>query len=223
MREIRLEARSRGWRYRLRRWLGDPTAFRIDGSFPSGIRWILRSAGNRGYDRGWTVTLGAVIPGLAGDADFSVMPRDPAKPSAAIHPSDISSEVQASVGRVSGALAGELQFLGNSQEVPSGSTEFDTAYKTLIVPRQFSRTLVDARLAEQMLNWPKDAVTPHSVLAWRDPFGVHVQARLPGPSNWAAVLHLLSIAEQFSMRLPAPLPSPSPRTLLDRVVARFQD
>jgi len=37
MREIRQGAEGQGWRYRLRHWQGNPTAFRIDGRTHSGL------------------------------------------------------------------------------------------------------------------------------------------------------------------------------------------
>jgi len=57
---------ERGWRYCLRRWQANPTAFRIDGRTQSGLGWILISGNSGGYDRGWSVRLGLRFPAWAG-------------------------------------------------------------------------------------------------------------------------------------------------------------
>jgi hypothetical protein len=76
-REIRRAAVEHGWRYRLRRWQGNPTAFRIDGRTSQGLPWILTSGNTSGYDRGWSVQLSLRFPTLAGEPDFSILPRAP--------------------------------------------------------------------------------------------------------------------------------------------------
>lgn len=223
MREIRLAAHERGWRYRLRRWQGDPTAFRIDGCFRNGLTWIVRSQGTRGYDRSWTVTLGLVFPTLGGEVDFSVMPREAGTNLAAVPIGEASSKIQAGVRTFSGILASELEFFRNAKEFPSGLPEFDTAYRILALPQQFRESPLNAVLGSQILRWPTGAISPHSLLGWRDPFGVHVKARLLAPANWATVSHLIFVAEELSTRLPGPLPSRAPRTFLDRVFVRLMD
>jgi hypothetical protein len=88
-------------------------------------------------------------------------------------------------------------------------------------PRQIGQLPVDTALAGRILSWPADAIAPHSVLAWRDPFGLHIHARLPAAPNRATVTYFVSLAEDFCARIPAPAMSPAPSGFVDRVVARF--
>jgi hypothetical protein len=220
MREIRSGASTRGWRYRLSRWQGDPTAFRIDGRTENGLTWILKCGGSSGYDRGWCVRLGLRFPILAGETDLTVMPRDPTGHSFPALGDPVASKVQARVAAFSAAGAGAIGFLQSAREFPSGLSAFDAAYQVLALPRQIRQSPLDPALAERILHWPPDTVAPHSVLVWRDPFGLYFQARLPAPPNWATIRYFLALAEDFCVRLPAPEPSPAPRTFLDRLIAR---
>jgi hypothetical protein len=36
---------------------------------------------------------------------------------------------------------------------------------------------------------------------WRDPFGFHVQARLPAPPNWVTLHRLIDLAADIARRL----------------------
>jgi hypothetical protein len=221
MREIKEAASQRGWNYRLRRWLGDPTAFRIDGWTHSGLTWILETEATSDYHRGWTVLLGLRFPSLAGEVDLAVFPRDSDGRGSALLSPPLSPDVQAKVAAFSGTAASAAGFFRDAQALPSGFPAFDAAYQIMARPERVLQTPIDVALAERLLRWPADAIAPHSVLAWRDPFGLHFQARMPEPPNWASLAYFLSLAEDFSARLPAPAPSPSPRGILDRIVARF--
>jgi hypothetical protein len=77
---------------------------------------------------------------------------------------------------------------------------------------------VDAPLAGRIMQWP---VAPHSLLARRDPFGFHIQARLPGPVNWATVPYFLGLTDETCVRIPSSGAPPGPQGLLDRMVARL--
>src|ERR1022692_246812 len=202
MREIRRAACERGWRYRLRRWQGNPTAFRIDGQTRGGLPWTMKSSSTRGYDRGWLATLVLRFPTLGGEMDFAVLPREP--------------------GNSGTKLAADaVSFLRDARELPSGLGAFDAAYQVLALLQRVPRSPVEPGLAERIMDWPGDAIRPHSVLAWRDPFGLVFEARLPAPANWATVSYRLALGEDLCSRLPAPEVSAAPRTLVDRVIARI--
>ncbi len=176
--EIRKAASARGWRYRLRRWQGNPTAFRIDGRMQSGLGWILTSGNSGSYDRGWSVRLGLRFPSLGGEPDLAVLPRDSNGHGSALLGSAIMPEAESRVAAFSGLAARAVGFFRDAGELPSGVAAFDAAYQVLVLPRQIRQPPVDPTLADRILHWPADAVAPHSVLAWRDPYAFHVQARL---------------------------------------------
>lgn len=102
MREIRRAAAERGWRYRLRHWQGNPTAFRIDGSTPSGLTWTMKSSSTRGYDRGWSATLVLRFPTLGGEMDFALLPREPGDSDTKLLAHDVSQGGQTRVASFSG-------------------------------------------------------------------------------------------------------------------------
>lgn len=214
MREIRAGAAARGWQYRLRRWQGDPTSFCINGQTDNGLIWVLKSTGTRGYDRGWCVRMGLKFPTLAGKADLSILPRDPG-------PTDFGSDVQhALAGQVAkfSKVAAETIGLWQGRELPSGVFAFDKAYQTVALPERFPQSPVDAALAERILHWPENTITPHSLLVWRDHSGLHLQARLPAPPTWTTVRYFVSLAEDLCLRLPAPEVPPASPTLADRLI-----
>lgn len=201
MREICQGAGERGWRYQLRRWQGIPTAFRIDGPTHGGWSWVMTSGNTRGYDRGWSVVLELRVLILGGEADFVALPRGSGRgfaPAGGAIPSGATARVAA----FSGAIA-------------SGLAASEAADKVLLRPQQFHQPPTDAELGQRLLCWP-----PHSVLAWRDHFGFHVESRLPGPANWRTVSYLAVPGEELRARVPAPLKSGAP-TLLDRAIARI--
>ena len=194
MREIRAAAAGRGWNYRPRRWQGNPTAFRIDGQTRAGLAWILTSGNTAGYDRGWSVQLTLRFPTLAGEPDFAVSPRS--------------------------APLGQL--LPDLQEMSTGLSAFDAGYRVLVSQRRFSQPPVDAALATRILQWPADAITPHSVLAWRDPIDLQLQVRLPAPPNWATIAYAVALAEDLSGRLPPPLVPAVPPGFYSRLFGRIR-
>ena len=224
MRQIRAAASDRGWQYRLRHWQGNPTAFRIDGRTQSGLAWVLTSGNTQGYDRGWSVETKLRIPVLGGEVDLAMLPRGATGSGSATKPANLQAvppAVEARVAAFSGTAASAIRFFQESTEAPSGDANFDSAYRVLTLSPNASHSLVDAELAKHMLHWPADAMTPHSLLAWRDPFGFHLLARLPGPPNWPTVSYFTSLAEEFSARVPAPQISPRPVGLVDRIVAHI--
>jgi hypothetical protein len=221
MREIRRAACERGWRYRLRRWQGNPTAFRIDGQTRGGLPWTMKSSSTRGYDRGWLATLVLRFPTLGGVMDFAVLPREPGNSGTKLAADDVSQAIPARVTSLSGTAADAVSFLRYARDLPSGLGAFDAAYQVLALLQRVPRSPVERGLAERIMDWPGDAIRPHSVLAWRDPFGLVFEARLPAPANWATVSYRLALGEDLCSRLPAPEVSAAPRTLVDRVIARI--
>jgi len=221
-REIRGAASGRGWRYRPLRWRGDLTAFRIDGQSRIGlVPWILISDYNRGYDRRWSVLLRLIVPSLGGGVDLAVLPRESADRESVLRGRAIPAGAETWVSRLSGAAASAVAFFRDAVEVSGGLETFDAAYQTLATPQTVHQRVVDPAIAGRILHWPEGAVAPHSVLAWRDPFGFQLQARLPGPPNLSTVLHVLELADEFIARVPpSPMP-PAPAGLVDRLVARL--
>jgi hypothetical protein len=217
-REIRAGAAGCGWRYRVRHWQGNPTAFRIDGRTRGGLAWILTSGNAGSYDRGWSVRLALRVPALGGEVDLAVLPREAG--SGAPLGTGMPPGMESRLAAFSGAMASAAVFLREARELPSGLAAFDAAYQVLALPQQFRQPPLNAALADRMLHWPPDALAPHSVVAWRDPFGFQFQARLPGPPNWSTVAYFLALAEDFCARLPGPATPSAPPTFVDRLVAR---
>ena len=83
--------------------------------------------------------------------------------------------IESRIAAVTGAAASDLKFLREAREYPSGLAAFDAAYQVVALPRQIGQPLVDAGFAASILQWPTDAIAPHSVLAWRDRFALHLQ------------------------------------------------
>lgn len=129
--------------------------------------------------------------------------------------------VESRVAAFSEVFAGEIGFYRHASELPSGQPAFDAAWRILVLPERIRRSPVDAALADRMLNWPANAIRPNALLCWRSPYGIHLQARLPGPPNWQTVSYLLALGEEIITRVPPPEMSQAPHTLIDRVVARF--
>ncbi len=192
MRGIRQAAAAQGWRFRRARWQGNPTAFRIDGRTRSGEPWILTSGNTRGYDRGWSVRMGLRFPGLGGAADFALLPRP----------------------------AGTHQFVPEGCEISSGLAAFDAAYQVTGAVH-ISQRPIDSAFAERLLDWPAASIAPHSVLAWRDPFGLRVEFRLPAPPNWATITYAVAAAEHLVARLPPPVRVPRPKGMAARIMKLF--
>ena len=221
MRAIREGAAAQGWRFGIRHWYGDPTAFRIDGLTRNGLRWILKTRGASENDRGWAAQMGLRVPDLAGQIDFAILPRDATDSRSPLLVSGVSPALQQRIAGFSGTLASAIEFFRDAREFPTGMTAFDSGYRVLGNPKTIREAPVDHSMAEKILRWPAEAVPPHTILIWRDPFGLHLVARLPGPANWPAVEHCAGLANDLILRLPAPEISPAPRGFLDRMVARF--
>ncbi len=219
MREIREEAVKRGWQFRVRRWAGDPTAFRIDGRTDNGAGWILKTlgAGSQTSSPGWNAELHLRFPMLAGKEDFAILPREPSDRGNALFKSGLPPSAQARVTAFSSTLGGGIEFFQNAVEVPSGLPAFDGFYRVLVLPGQF-RHLVDPDLAARILKWPQHAIAPHSVLLWRDPMGFHCKVRLPSPANWPTVSCSVALAEEFALRLPAGSMPLAPPGALDQLI-----
>lgn len=220
-REIRTAAVASRWRYRPSRWQGNPIAFRIDGRTKNGVAWRLTCGNTRGYDRGWSVALNLLYPTLAGEADLSVEPRDPEGTGTMMRGPAIPPDAASRIATVSRAAAGAVRLLRESREYPSGLAGFDAAYQVLVRSEQLHQPPVDPVLAGRMLRWPAGAVAPHSILVWRDPFGLQFQARLPAPPNWMTVSYLLNLADDIIARIPPPAPVSEPPGFLDRLFARL--
>jgi hypothetical protein len=219
-REIRKAAARLGWKYRPRHWQGNPTAFRIDAQTRSGLAWILTSGNSSGYDRGWTVVLALRFLALGGEPDFAIIPRDTqghGLPRGQAIPAMLESRIAA----FSGAAASDIAFLREAREHPSGSGAFDAAYQVLALPRHSAQSPVDQGFAARILQWPSDAIAPHSVLVWRDPFALHLHVRLPGPPNWSTVAYAAKLGEDLAERVPPPVKQVAARGFVDRLIARF--
>lgn len=220
-REIRTAAIARGWRYRPLRWQGNPIAFRIDGRTKSGVTWRLTCGNTRGYDRGWSVALNLLFPTLAGEADLSIEPRETQGRGTMMRGPTIPPDAVSRIATMSRAAAGAVRLLRDSREFPSGRAAFDAAYQVLARPERVRQLPVDPVLAARILDWPAGAVAPHSMLVWRDPFGLQFQARLPAPPNWTTVSYLLGLADDVIARIPPAAPVPDPPGILDRLFARL--
>jgi hypothetical protein len=213
---IRDSAQARDWNFRMRHWTGNPVAFRIAGRTRSGLRMLLKSGSARGYDPGWNATLSIRFPELAGEPDVLLVPRTTSRNSG-VKMRGVSPEMQAKVAAFSGLAASAIRLLREGRETVTGYPAFDKAYQlsTLGVSWQ---PLVDGRLAERIVSWPIDIVALHTLLAWRDPFGFYVEARLPAPPNWATICYLAGLAEELCARLPAGRAVEPPRSVVDRLI-----
>jgi hypothetical protein len=217
MREICDAALARGWQFKIRRWQGNPTSFGITGHSLSGVPWIMTHGQNLNDSTRWAGVLAVSFPSLAGQTDFAIFPRDPAEDR---HLTALASGSIARFGVVTRSSLGAsaTSFFRNAHEQRSGLTEFDERYRMLST---HSTLPADVPLAERILSWPAGAVIPHSIVAWRDPFALRIQARLPGPPSWTTVEHLLSIAANLTANLPPPTASPIAFTRLDRLIDFF--
>lgn len=219
-REIRESAGRLGWRYRRRRWQGNPGAFRIDGQTDGGLTWVLTCGNGSDSARGWSTLLALRFPTLGGDPDFAILPRDagghvwPEGPA-------IPAGIESGLAAWSGAAASGAAFLRDGCEHPSGLPAFDATYEVLGRPRQATPAPVDQGFAARILQWPADAIAPHAVLAWRDVFGLHMQVRLPGPPNWPTVAYAATLGEDLTGRVAPPTGQRAPQGILDRAASRF--
>jgi hypothetical protein len=213
---IREGTEARGWKFRARHWTGNPSAFRIDGRNRSGLRVTLKSGAARGYDPGWNATLKIKFPDLAGEPDVAVLPRSTARDSG-LKMRGVSSDVQAKVAAFSGLAASAIRLMREGKETPTGFAAFDKTYQVSSLGVSW-QPLVDARLAERIIAWPNDVVALHTLLAWRDPSGFSLEARLPAPPNWATICYVVALAENLSARLPAGRAVAQPKGIFDQFV-----
>ena len=221
MREIRLGASREGWQFHRSLLRGDPTEFEIDGRTHSGVPWIMLCRGTTGYDRGWTVRLGLRFPALGGVPDMAILPRERGPRDLSALASQVTPEGLAKIAKFSGTTAEVAELLKDAPESPSGLADFDGAYRVATSKDQFRAPLVDSTLAKRILEWPPDTVKAHSVLAWRDPFGLHFQARLPGPPNWGTVSYFLELAEVLIARIPAGTVPSETHEIVDKLAEKF--
>lgn len=216
MREIRANADARNWKFRFRHWTGNPTAFRIDGRGRDGATFVMKSGTSHGYETGWSATLSLRFTELAGEPDVAVLPRSAAGRDFA--PRGVPPKLKARVEAYSGLAASAIRLLEEGKETPSGLATFDAAYRVLRLGVSW-QPLVNAKLAERIMAWPTEAYGLHALLAWRDPFGFHMQARLPAPPNWATIYYVVELADDLCARLPAGRMAGPPKGIVDQFLA----
>jgi hypothetical protein len=213
---IREGARARGWTFRMRHWTGNPVAFRIEGPSRNGRSMVIKSGSSRGYDPGWNATVSLRFPELGGEPDVALFPRSAGR-DYGVKLRGVSLDVQAKVAAISGITASAIRLMREGKESLSGFAPFDKAYQVSFLGVSW-QPLVDARLAERIISWPNDAVGLHTLLAWRDPLGFCVEARLPAPPNWATICYVVSLAEDLCVRLPGGRTVGPPRGIVDQLV-----
>jgi hypothetical protein len=167
------------------------------------------------------VVLSLTFPEVGGEPDLAVMPRSSDGRDLGAMAKGVSSEIQARVAALSGIAASALGLMRDGKEMPSGMAAFDAAYHVVALPGAFGNAPIGTGLAGRILKWPADAVAAHSILAWRDPFGLHVQVRLPGAANWATICYVVEIGEELCGRVPAGRSMGGPRGVVDRVAGWF--
>ena len=218
IREIRMRAEERGWKLKMLHWTGNPAAWRIEGRSRSGLSLVMRSSGTSGYEAGWAATLTLRFPELAGEPDVAVIPRRLVRDSGLVM-RGLPVEVQARVAALSGLAASAIRLLREGKETPSAMVDFDKAYQVLCLGVTWQPP-VDVKLAERIVTWPTEAYALRALLAWRDPFGFHVEARLPAPANWATICYVAGLAEDLCARLPAGKMPGAPKGMVDELLAR---
>jgi hypothetical protein len=129
----------------------------------------------------------------------------------------VTPDIQAKVAAFSGLAASAVRLTREGKETPTGFPAFDKTYQVASLGVSW-QPLVDARLAERIIAWPNDVVALHTLLAWRDPFGFSVEARLPAPPNWATICYVVALAEDLSARLPAGRAVAPPKGIVDQFV-----
>jgi hypothetical protein len=216
MREIRLNSDARGWKFQFSHWTGNPTAFRIDGHGRTGLSFVLKSSASSGYEAGWNATLSLRFSELAGEPDVAVLPRNAGGRDFA--PRGVPPKLKARVEAYSGLAASAIRLLEEGKETPSGEAKFDAAYRVVRLGVSW-QPLVDAKLAERIMAWPSEAYALHALLAWRDPFGFHIHARLPAPPNWATICYVVELADDLCARLPAGKMAGPPKGIVDQFLA----
>ena len=200
MHEIRQQVEMRGWRFRTRHWMGNPTAFRIEGRSAAGWAWVAKTESAGESQQGWTEKLTINVPELAGAFDFVLIPRGPRDPDLAGIVQGVSPAVKDRIAGWSGLTADAMRWAEECADAPTGWPDFDAAYKVMIKPGHGSP--LNGAMAQRMQQWPPSAVRAKQVLAWRGPYGLHFEARLPSPANWGTVEHATALADELAGRLP---------------------
>ena len=219
MREIRMQAEARGWTFKIRHWMGNPSAFRIEGRTGSGLAWVAKTESAGESDRGWAQKLTFHFRELAGATDFALVPRG--KDDANLKQLEAIPAVwRERIARWSGVFGGAIGFVEKHAEAPAGWPPFDAMYCVLVKAGQNGP--VDSRVARQVMEWPAGAVAAKEVAAWRGPFGFHLEMRLPGMANWATVEHAASVVEEIVKRLPPAEPAEAPRGFVDKMIGRME-
>jgi len=83
--------------------------------------------------------------------------------------------------------------------ITAGLAAFDAAYEVQGIPA------VGPALAARFLDWPAEAIRPHSIVAWQDGSGLRLGVRLPGPPNWATVRYAVSLGEALAAHVAPPV------------------
>ena len=179
--EIQTSASEHSWSFTVQRGSYNPAAFGIRGETFSGLPWSLKTL-ETSPDQRSELRLELTFPTLGGEFDLAVLPRDPGFGRARTEPREV--EVR---------------------EIPLGLPDFDAVFKVLVMERQVRSQPLNPAVAGRFLKWPTNTVAPHSMAAWRDPDGCHVEAHLSAMANWATIEYLLTLGEDFCAGLPSPV------------------
>ena len=220
MREIRMQAEARGWSFKIRQWMGNPSAFRIEGRTGSGLAWVAKTESAGESDHGWSQKLTFHLRELAGATDFALVPRGKDDLNLKVMATNLSPAWRERITRWSGAFGGAIGFVEEHAEAPAGWPPFDAMYRVLVKPGQNGP--VDSRLARQIVEWPAGTVAAKEVVAWRGPFGFHFEVRLPDLANWATVEYAGNLVEEMVRRLPPAEPTETPSGFVDKMIEKMQ-
>lgn len=220
-REIRQGARRNGWSYRRRHWQGSSIDFHLEGRTRAGLHWIINSGSmdlktRTGADHP-VQTLTFHVPELGGEVDLAVMPKKDGMETVASLAHGIPGGMLAGLARFSSNAADAMEFLRGAQESPLGRKAFDDAFQVLVKAGSSAKPLITPAIADPFLQWPPQCAAPHSVLAWRDGAGLHLQVRLPSQPTWNHVEHLQVLGEDLCAALPPPAVSSRSQRPLDRL------
>lgn len=220
MREIRMQAEARGWTFKIRQWMGNPTAFRMEGRTASGLAWVAKTESAAESARGWAQKLVFHVRELAGATDFALVPRGEDDLRVKGMASNVPAAWKERIAQWSGAFAGAIGFAEQHAEAPAGWPPFDAKYSVLVRPGQHGP--VDSTLARRIVEWPAEAGAVKEVVSWRGPFGFLFEARLPGMANWATVNYVAGLVEEMVQRLPPAEPTAAPSGFLDKMMEKMQ-
>ena len=182
----------------------------------------MRTSATEGYDQGWSNCVGVRFPTLGGEQDLLIEPRAGANKLKTIEAGAARKAIER-VETFSSTAAGFARTMQLESSALAGCPDFDAAYRIAGPPAASGGSLIDPDIARRFLNWPPHAIQPHSLLVWRDPYGLHVQARLPAPPNWAALHHLIDLATDIARRLPRGRPERGKAGVIDRLIDWLSD